>query len=43
MVRDDAYDPDGNLRRVPVPFGAANNQHGTLLWKYMTQYTLRLS
>ena len=31
------------VRRVPVPFGPENNQHGTVLWKYMTQNTFRLS
>ena len=43
------------LRRVPVPFGVDgsdatsdatapdDNQHGTELWKYMTQYTFRPS
>ena len=39
---------DGILNeRVAVPFAVepapSNYQHGTLLWKYMTQYTLRLS
>jgi hypothetical protein len=30
--------------RQPLPFEAgAENQHGTVLWKYMTQNTLRLS
>ena len=41
-ARPDAYASEGWLRRVPVPLGT-NNQHGTLLWKYMTQKTLRLS
>ena len=36
------------LQRVPVPFGIDatapdDNQHGTELWKYMTQYTFRPS
>ena len=43
--RDNACDP---LRREPITFGIdaagpRNYQHGTELWKYMTQYTLRLS
>jgi hypothetical protein len=31
--------------RVPIAFGIeqSNNQHGTVLWKYMTQNTFRLS
>jgi hypothetical protein len=28
--------------RLPVTFGT-EDQHGTELWKYMTQYTFRLS
>jgi hypothetical protein len=36
------------LKRVPIAFGIdaaepENYQHGTELWKYMTQNTLRLS
>jgi site-specific DNA recombinase len=42
-IRAEAVEPDGlRLRRVPIRFGV-NNQHGTVLWKYMTQNTFRLS
>jgi hypothetical protein len=40
---------DHRDERVPLPFAvqsqipAADNQHGTELWKYMTQNTFRLS
>jgi hypothetical protein len=35
---------EAGLQRVAITFGVdANIQHGTLLWKYMTQNTFRLS
>ena len=52
-ARDPAYTGGAEdfLQRVPVPFGIDDprhhapddNQHGTELWKYMTQYTFRPS
>jgi hypothetical protein len=44
LARRDACTDVAALRRVPVRSGApADNQHGTELWKYMTQNTFRRS
>ena len=43
--RAEPFTDVGELRRVPVPFAPReapdDNQHETLVWKYMTQKTLR--